>query len=148
MAVGWPLDGRWMAAGWLLDGKYLYLLSIWLNITALIPIRQYFSMIWFLVVGWNIKSVNLLDEVVNLWIFTVRLTPSGCRPHTSSICPWSGRPKVHLYNTFLGSLRHLPPWMKNQHGLNEEKHHIGKKRISHFWVLVMWHMWLVWVLTT
>ena len=36
-------------------------------------------------------------------------------------------PKVHLYNTFLGGLRHLPPRMKNQHGLNEEKDHLGKK---------------------
>jgi hypothetical protein len=64
-------DGRWMAGGWPLDGKYLYLLSVWLNIIALIPIRQYFSMIWFLAVGWIIESVNLLDEVVNLWIFTL-----------------------------------------------------------------------------
>ncbi len=106
---------------WPLDGKYLYLSSIWLNIIALIPIQWYFSMIWFLVVGWNIKSVNLPDEVVNLWIFTIGLTLSGCWPHTSSVWPWSGAPKVRLYNTFLGGLRHLPPRMKNQHGLNEEK---------------------------
>jgi hypothetical protein len=26
--------------------------------------------------------------------------------HTSSIWPWSGAPKVHLYNTFLGGLHH------------------------------------------
>ncbi len=116
---------------WPLDVKYLYLLSIGLNIIALIPIRRYFSMIWFLVVGWNIESVNLPDEVVSLWIFTVGLTLSGCRPHTSSVWPWSGMPKVHLYDTFLGGLRHSPPRMKNQHGLNEEKNHIGKKIISH-----------------
>jgi hypothetical protein len=36
-----------------------------------------------------------------------------------------------LYDTFLGGLRHLPPQIKNQHRLNEEKTHIGKKRISH-----------------
>ena len=30
----------------------------------------------------------------------------------------------------VGGLRHLPPRMKNQHGLNEEKNHIGKKIIS------------------
>ena len=47
--------------------------------------------------------------------------------HTSSIRPWSGTPKVHLYDTFLGGLRHLPPRMMNQHGLNEEKTFIGKK---------------------
>ncbi len=106
---------------WPLDGKYLYFFSVWLNIIALIPIRQYFSLILFLAVGWNIESVNLPDEVVNLWIFTIGLTLSGCWPHTSSIWPWSGVTKVHLYNTFLGGLRHLPLWMKNQHGLNEGK---------------------------
>jgi len=31
---------------------------------------------------------------------------------------------------YLDGLRHLPPRMKNQHGLNEEKNHIGKKIIS------------------
>ncbi len=89
---------------WLLDGKYLYFLSVWLNIIALIPIRWYFSLIQFLAVGWNIESVNLPDEAVNLWIFTIELTSSGCWPHTSSVWPWSGMPKVHLYDTFLGSL--------------------------------------------
>jgi hypothetical protein len=106
---------------WPLDGKYLYFLSAWLNIIALIPIRRYFSLIWFLGVGWNIESVNLPDEVVNLWIFTIGLTFSWCRPHMSSVWPWSGVPKVHLCDTFLGGLRHSPPRMKNQHGLNEEK---------------------------
>ncbi len=90
---------------WPLDGKYLYFLSVWLNIIALIPIQQYFSMIWFLAVGWNIESVNLPDEVVNLWIFTIGLTSSGCWPHMSSVWPWSGTPKVRLYNNLLGSLR-------------------------------------------
>jgi hypothetical protein len=92
---------------WLMDGKYLFLLYIWLNIIALIPIWQYFSMIWFLAVGWNIESVNLLDEAVNLWIFTVGLTSSGCRPNTFSIWPWSGMPKVRLYDTFPGGLRQI-----------------------------------------
>ncbi len=97
-------EGRWMAVGWPLDGRYLYFLSVWLNIIALIPIRQYFSMIWFLAVGWNIEPVNLLDEAVNLWIFTVGLTSSRCWPHTSSVWPWSGMPKVCLSDTFLGGL--------------------------------------------
>ena len=87
---------------WPFDGKYLYFLSVWLSIVALIPIRQYFSIIQFLAVGWNNESVNLPDEVVNLWIFTIGLTLSGCRPHISSIWPWSGTPKVCLYDTFLG----------------------------------------------
>ncbi len=106
---------------WLLDGMYLYFLSVWLTIIALIPIRRYFPLIRFLAAGWNIESVNLPYEVVNLWIFSIGLTLSGCRPHMSSIWPWSGVPKVLLYDTFLGGLRHSPPRMKNQHGLNEEK---------------------------
>ena len=50
-----------------------------------------------------------VDESVgwDLWIFTLGLTSSGCQPHTSSIWSWSGTPKVCLYNTFLGGLRHL-----------------------------------------
>jgi hypothetical protein len=36
-------------------------------------------------------------------------------------------PKVHLYKTFQGGLHHLPPQMKNQHGINEEKTCIEKK---------------------
>ncbi len=31
---------------------------------------------------------------------------------------------------YLGGLQHSPPRMKNQHGLNEEKKHSGKKIIS------------------
>jgi hypothetical protein len=89
----------------------------------------------------------LPDEMVNLWIFTVGLTSAECQPHMSSIWPWSSAPKVHLYNTFLGVLRHLPPQMKKYHGLNEENTFIGKK-LSLKWVLVMWHVWLVWILTT
>ena len=38
---------------------------------------------------------------------------------------------IHLYSTFLGDLRHSPPQIKNQHGLNKEKKHIGKKIISY-----------------
>jgi hypothetical protein len=97
---------RSLCMWWPLDGKYLYFLSVWLNIIALIPIRQYFSMIQFLAVGWNIESVNLPDEVVNLWIFTIGLTSSGCQPHTSSVWPWSGMPKVRVYGTFMSGLRH------------------------------------------
>ncbi len=33
---------------------------------------------------------------------TSGLTLFGCRPHTSSVWPWSGKPKVRLYNTFIG----------------------------------------------
>ncbi len=64
-------------------------------------------MIRFLTSRWNLESENLPDEVMNLWIFTIWLTLSGCRPHTSSVWAWSGVPKVHLYNTFLGGLHQL-----------------------------------------
>jgi hypothetical protein len=87
---------RSLCMWWPLDGKYLNFLSVWLNMIALIPIRRYFSMIRFLAVEWNIEPVNLPDEVVNLWIFTIGLTSSGCQPHRSSIWPWSGAPKVGL----------------------------------------------------
>ncbi len=35
----------------------------------------------------------------SLWIFTIGLTSSGCHPHTSSVWPWSGAPKVPSYGT-------------------------------------------------
>jgi hypothetical protein len=44
--------------------EYLYSSFVGLHIVALIPIQRSF--------------VNLTDEVVNLWIFTVGLTSSGC----------------------------------------------------------------------
>ncbi len=50
--------------------------------------------------------------------------------HKSSFWPWSGAPKVRLYDTFLGGLRHLPSQIKNQHGLNEEKFFIGTNNLS------------------
>ncbi len=37
---------------------------------------------------------------------TSALTSAECQCHTSSVWPWSGMPKVHLYYTFLGGLRH------------------------------------------
>ncbi len=49
--------------------------------------------------------------------------------HTSSVWPWSDAPKVQLCGIFLGSLRHLPPWMKNQHG-SMRKNLYRKKIIS------------------
>ncbi len=68
---------------------------------------------------------------------TPGLTSDGC--HLTHLVSdlWSDAPKVplygtqvHLYGTYLGSLWHSPPWMKNQHGLNEGKNLIGKKIIS------------------
>jgi hypothetical protein len=94
------LNGCWMSVRW----EYLYSSFVGLHIVALIPIRQYFSWFYFLQSKWNIESENLPDEVMNLRIFTIWLALSGCQPHTSSIWPWLGMPKVHLYNTFLGGL--------------------------------------------
>ncbi len=98
------LNGRWMAVRW----KYLYSSSVGLHIVALIPIQQYFFLwFYFLQSKWNIESENLPDEVTNLGVFTIWLASSGCRPHTSSIWPWSGALKVHLYNTFLEGSRQI-----------------------------------------
>ncbi len=90
-----------MAVRW----KYLYSSSIGLHIIALIPIWRYFSWFYFLPSERNIESEHLSDEVVNLWIFTIGLTLIGCQPHMSSIWPWSGTPKVHLYGTIVSGLR-------------------------------------------
>ncbi len=90
-----------MAVRW----KYLYSSSVGLHIVALIPIRPYFSWFYFLRSERNIESENLPDKVTNLGIFTIWLVSSGCRPHTSSIWPWSGAPKVRLYGTFMSGLR-------------------------------------------
>ncbi len=77
-------------------------------------------------------KVSFRGEVVTPGVTaTSVLTSAKCQRQMSSVWPWSGMPKVCLYNTFLGSLRHSPPRMKNQHGLNEEKKHTGKIIISH-----------------
>ncbi len=79
-----------------------------------------FYLIWFLVVGLNLESENLPDKLVNLWIFTIGLTSSGCWPHMSSIWPWSGPPKVRLFNTFLGGLRHILMRTRSQCHANQK----------------------------
>jgi hypothetical protein len=67
-------------------------------------------------------KVSFREEVVTPGVTaTSALTSAECQRHTSSIWPWSGMPKVRLYDTFLGGLHHLPPQMKYQNGLNEEK---------------------------
>jgi hypothetical protein len=107
--VGFLLGSKCDYVGFLLGSKcdeVVFLLGS--HIVALIPIRWYFPWFYFLRSEWNIESVNLSDEVVNLWIFTLGLTLSGCWPHTSSIWPWSGAPKVRLYGTFMSGLRHPP----------------------------------------
>ncbi len=104
-----------MAVRW----KYLYSSSVGLHIIALILIRRYLFcfarqlnlirqyLFWFYFLGYerNIESKNLPDKVANLGIFTRWLASSGCLPHTSSVWPWSGAPKVRLYDTFMSGLR-------------------------------------------
>ncbi len=86
---------------------------------------------WFLQRYLVMFKVSFRNEVVTPGVTAASvLTSAGCQRHTSSIWPWSDAPKVPLYNIFLGNLRHSPPQMKNQHGLNEEKPFIGKIIIS------------------
>ncbi len=72
----------------------------------------------------------LPDKMVNLWIFTQWLTSAGWQ--LARLASDLGRvcQKVHLYGTFLCSLRHSPPQMKNQHWLNEGKNLNKEKKIS------------------
>ncbi len=128
-----------MAVRW----KYLYSSSVGRHIIAIIPIWQYFSWFYVLRSERNIESEHLLDEVVNLWIFTVGLTLIGCQPHTSSVWPWSGTPKVRLYGTIISGLRHSPPRMKNQCGSMRKKT-LEVKKWSLLWVQVTCHVWLAW----
>ncbi len=50
--------------------------------------------------------------------------------HISSIWLLLGAPKVLLYSTVVSGLCHLPPQMKNQHGLNEKKNLYRGKIVS------------------
>ncbi len=108
------LDGRWMRN---VSTSYLY---------------DLISLHWFLF--GNIFLVRDLYQFRGQPLHHWHLGVDICwmSPHTSSIWPWLDAPKVYLYNTFLSGLRHLPPPMKNQHGLNEEKNLTGKKIVSHF----------------
>ncbi len=67
-------------------------------------------MIQFLTVGWKIESVNLLDQMVNLWIFTLshikHLTLIGCAKSTivwyiSTFVRYISRRLTTLYRYFL-----------------------------------------------
>ncbi len=122
--------------GWCWMGSFFYsypcdlVLLHWFLSRYIFLVGDFFRLRW-----WRLRHWHL--GVDTCWM----------SPHTSSVLPWSGAPKVCLYSTFLSSLRHLPPRMKNQHGLNEEKIFIGTKWAP-FWVLVMCYVWLVWVLTT
>ncbi len=61
---------------------------------------------WFLQRYLVVFKVSFCDEVVTPGVtITSALTFAECQCHTSSVWPWSGVPKVRLYNTFQGSLR-------------------------------------------
>ncbi len=51
-------------------------------------------------------KVSFRNEVMTPGVTaTSVLTSAECQCHTSSVWNWSGAPKVHLYDTFLGDLR-------------------------------------------
>ncbi len=81
---------RLLRTGWALDEKCLYFLSVWSDIVALIPIRQYLSYSR-LPAGWG-GDRHLRVDIC--WM----------SPHTSSFWPWTNTPKVRLYGTFLSGL--------------------------------------------
>ncbi len=55
-------------------------------------------------------KVSFCGEVVTPGVTaTSVLTSAECQHHTSSVQPWSGTPKVRLYDTFLGGLRQHRP---------------------------------------
>ncbi len=63
---------------------------------------------WFLRRYLVVFKVSFCNEVVTPGVTaTSALTSAECQCHTSSIWPWSGMPKVRVYNTFLGGLRQL-----------------------------------------
>ncbi len=60
---------------------------------------------WFLRRYLVVFKVSFRNEVVSPGVpATSVLTSAECQHHTSSAWPWSGAPKVHLYDTFLGGL--------------------------------------------
>jgi hypothetical protein len=67
-------------------------------------------------------------------------------PHTCCVWPCQMRQKYSCTVQSIIGLRHLPPQMKNQHGLNEEKNLIGENNLSI--KLSEVNVWLVWILTT
>ncbi len=54
-----------------------------------------YFLIQFLPAAWNGESMNLTDEMVNLWIFTLGLTSAECQCHTSSV--WRTKSMFVLY---------------------------------------------------
>jgi hypothetical protein len=118
------------------------------------------SLYWFLRQCLNLFKISCRAEVVILRVgvspppqswhlldTTSELTSSGWHLTHLAFDLGQACQKVRLYGTFVSGLHHLPPQMKNQHRLNEEKTFVGKKW-SLNWVPVMWHVWLVWILTT
>jgi hypothetical protein len=67
-------------------------------------------------------------------------------PHTYSVWPCRACQKYPCTVRSITCLQHLPPWMKNQHGLNEEKNPYRKNNLSIESSEV--NVWLVWILPT
>ncbi len=95
------------------------------------------------------------DDVVNLpphipmrcWAQHLRPDSLVWPCHTYSIWPWLGAQKIPLYfmeynwPTTLAPKNEESAWA--QWGKN-----LYRKKLSLNWVLVTWHVWLVWILTT
>ncbi len=65
------------------------------------------------------------------------LTSAECQCHRSSIWPWSGMPKVRLYDTFLGGLRQkLPPHLWPPQPTIQSSSSSTTARV---WIY--WHVW-------
>ncbi len=63
---------------------------------------------WFLWRYLVVFKVSFCNEVVTPGVIvTSALTSAKCQHHRSSVWPWSGAPKVRLYDTFLGGLPQL-----------------------------------------
>ncbi len=85
--------------------------------------------------------------MVNLHLISLEIWPrwSGLLTCIASDLVGAGQKYPCSARSIIG-LQHLPPQMKNQHGLNEEKTLQEKNNLSIESSEV--NMWLVWILTT
>jgi hypothetical protein len=98
------------------------------------------------------------DDVVMMWWLCHLISQWGVVLNTSDLTQWSGLitriasdlcqacQKYPCTVRSIFGLQHLPPRMKNHHGLNEEKNSYEKNNLSIESSDV--NVWLVWILTT
>ena len=85
-------------------------------------------------------------ETMRCWAQHLRPDSAVWPVHMYCIWPCQARQKYSCTVRSIIGLQHLPPWMKNQHGLNEEKNPYRKNNLSIESSEV--NVWLVWILTT